>query len=276
MGNTVNNSGAKASAPTSIALGDELRGERATLGKTLLDIQRDLRIKAAYIAAIEDAKPDGLPQPELHRRLRALLRPLPRAGPGRGLPPLLPRERLRRQGRRRRCADRPGGAGRTAAQPAGGFRPDFADRAARPGRRAAGERPLRGDRLGAGAGGARASGSATAAGRCCRTSSGCSSRRSRTCRWRWPRSTPPPAPETPAFEEPALTELATPGGGDRAGRALPPAGARGADPRAARRPDRRHSIPTRAGCSPARARRFAAGPGAAAAPADARRRSRRC
>ena len=28
-------------------LGDELRGERATLGKTLLDVQRDLRIKAA-------------------------------------------------------------------------------------------------------------------------------------------------------------------------------------------------------------------------------------
>ncbi len=35
-------------------LGDELRGERATLGKTLLDVQRDLRIKAAYVAAIED------------------------------------------------------------------------------------------------------------------------------------------------------------------------------------------------------------------------------
>src|SRR5207342_3685069 len=45
------------------ALGDELRGERATLGKTLLDIQRDLRIKAAYIAAIEDAKPEVFPNP---------------------------------------------------------------------------------------------------------------------------------------------------------------------------------------------------------------------
>ena len=40
-----------------------LRGERATLGKTLLDIQRDLRIKAAYIAAIEDAKPEVFPNP---------------------------------------------------------------------------------------------------------------------------------------------------------------------------------------------------------------------
>ncbi len=35
-------------------LGDELRGERATLGKSLLDVQRELRIKAAYISAIEN------------------------------------------------------------------------------------------------------------------------------------------------------------------------------------------------------------------------------
>jgi hypothetical protein len=44
-------------------LGDELRGERATLGKSLLDVQRDLRIKAAYIAAIEDASPEVFPNP---------------------------------------------------------------------------------------------------------------------------------------------------------------------------------------------------------------------
>jgi len=37
-----------------LRLGDELRGERATLGKSLLDVQRDLRIKASYIAAIEN------------------------------------------------------------------------------------------------------------------------------------------------------------------------------------------------------------------------------
>ncbi len=49
--------------PYEYCLGDELRGERATLGKTLLDIQRDLRIKAAYIAAIEDAKPEVFPNP---------------------------------------------------------------------------------------------------------------------------------------------------------------------------------------------------------------------
>lgn len=42
-------------------LGDELRGERATLGKSLLDVQRRLRIKAAYIAAIEDCDPDVFP-----------------------------------------------------------------------------------------------------------------------------------------------------------------------------------------------------------------------
>ena len=44
----------------------------------------------------------GLPEPELHRRLRPVLRPLPRHGPRRGVPALLPRERLHRQGRRRR------------------------------------------------------------------------------------------------------------------------------------------------------------------------------
>ncbi|MDG2474440.1 MAG: DUF4115 domain-containing protein [Paracoccaceae bacterium] len=37
-----------------ILLGDELRGERATLGKSLLDVQRELKIKASYIAAIEN------------------------------------------------------------------------------------------------------------------------------------------------------------------------------------------------------------------------------
>jgi len=37
-----------------LRLGDELRGERATLGRSLLDVQRDLRIKAAYISAIEN------------------------------------------------------------------------------------------------------------------------------------------------------------------------------------------------------------------------------
>jgi len=37
-----------------LRLGDLMRGERATLGKSLLDVQRELRIKATYIAAIEN------------------------------------------------------------------------------------------------------------------------------------------------------------------------------------------------------------------------------
>jgi len=37
-----------------LRLGDVMRGERATLGKSLLDVQRELKIKATYIAAIEN------------------------------------------------------------------------------------------------------------------------------------------------------------------------------------------------------------------------------
>lgn len=40
-----------------LKLGDVMRGERATLGKSLLDVQRELKIKATYIAAIENADP---------------------------------------------------------------------------------------------------------------------------------------------------------------------------------------------------------------------------
>lgn len=38
-----------------LRLGDLMRGERATLGKSLLDVQRELKVKAAYVAAIENA-----------------------------------------------------------------------------------------------------------------------------------------------------------------------------------------------------------------------------
>lgn len=38
-----------------LRLGDIMRGERATMGKSLLDVQRELRIKASFIAAIENA-----------------------------------------------------------------------------------------------------------------------------------------------------------------------------------------------------------------------------
>lgn len=40
-----------------LRLGDVMRGERATLGKSLLDVQRELKIKATYIAAIENVDP---------------------------------------------------------------------------------------------------------------------------------------------------------------------------------------------------------------------------
>jgi cytoskeletal protein RodZ len=46
-----------------LRLGDMMRGERATLGKSLLDVQRELRIKASYIAAIENADPDAFDTP---------------------------------------------------------------------------------------------------------------------------------------------------------------------------------------------------------------------
>ncbi|MEI6799026.1 MAG: RodZ domain-containing protein [Pseudomonadota bacterium] len=38
-----------------LRLGDLMRGERATLGKSLLDVQRELKIRATYIAAIENS-----------------------------------------------------------------------------------------------------------------------------------------------------------------------------------------------------------------------------
>lgn len=44
-------------------LGDLMRGERATLGKSLLDVQRELKIKAAYIAAIENSDPSAFDTP---------------------------------------------------------------------------------------------------------------------------------------------------------------------------------------------------------------------
>lgn len=46
-----------------LRLGDVMRGERATMGKSLLDVQRELRIKASYIAAIESCDPDAFDTP---------------------------------------------------------------------------------------------------------------------------------------------------------------------------------------------------------------------
>ncbi len=46
-----------------VRLGDMMRGERATLGKSLLDVQRELRIRANYIAAIENCDPTAFDTP---------------------------------------------------------------------------------------------------------------------------------------------------------------------------------------------------------------------
>ena len=46
-----------------VRLGDLMRGERATLGKSLLDVQRELRIRANYIAAIENCDPGAFDTP---------------------------------------------------------------------------------------------------------------------------------------------------------------------------------------------------------------------
>ena len=46
-----------------LRLGDMMRGERATMGKSLLDVQRELRIRANYISAIEDSNPSAFETP---------------------------------------------------------------------------------------------------------------------------------------------------------------------------------------------------------------------
>ena len=46
-----------------LRLGDIMRGERATMGKSLLDVQRELKIKAPYISAIENADPSAFDTP---------------------------------------------------------------------------------------------------------------------------------------------------------------------------------------------------------------------
>jgi hypothetical protein len=46
-----------------LRLGDMMRGERATMGKSLLDVQRELRIRANYISAIEDCDPSAFETP---------------------------------------------------------------------------------------------------------------------------------------------------------------------------------------------------------------------
>ncbi|MDA8584674.1 DUF4115 domain-containing protein [Rhodobacteraceae bacterium] len=46
-----------------LSMGDVMRGERATKGKSLLDVQRELKIKATYISAIENTDPSAFDTP---------------------------------------------------------------------------------------------------------------------------------------------------------------------------------------------------------------------
>ena len=46
-----------------VTLGDLMRGERATMGKSLMDVQRELRIRASYISAIENSDPSAFETP---------------------------------------------------------------------------------------------------------------------------------------------------------------------------------------------------------------------
>ena len=46
-----------------LCLGDIMRGERATMGKSLLDVQRELKIKATYVSAIENTDPAAFDTP---------------------------------------------------------------------------------------------------------------------------------------------------------------------------------------------------------------------
>ena len=59
----VKDTGPKGFDDYDVSLGDLMRGERATMGKSLLDAQRELRIRASYIAAIENADPSAFETP---------------------------------------------------------------------------------------------------------------------------------------------------------------------------------------------------------------------
>ena len=56
-------SGSKGFDDFQVRLGDLMRGERATMGKSLMDVQRELKIRAEYIAAVEDCNPTAFDTP---------------------------------------------------------------------------------------------------------------------------------------------------------------------------------------------------------------------
>ena len=71
-----------------VRLGDLLRGERATLGKSLMDVQRELRINANYISAIENCDYGAFETPSFVS-VCTVLCTLFEVGPGTGLSPVL-------------------------------------------------------------------------------------------------------------------------------------------------------------------------------------------
>jgi len=56
-----NNEGLKGFDDFDLTLGDKLRGERATLGKSLKDISEDLKIREEFLHAVEEADMSGFP-----------------------------------------------------------------------------------------------------------------------------------------------------------------------------------------------------------------------
>ncbi|MEO1599364.1 MAG: RodZ domain-containing protein [Pseudomonadota bacterium] len=48
-----------------VTLGDRIRGERASMGKSLADVERELHIKMSLIQAIEECDLDGFPNPSV-------------------------------------------------------------------------------------------------------------------------------------------------------------------------------------------------------------------
>ena len=48
-----------------VTLGDEIRGERASMGKSIADVERDLRIRRDLLLAIENCDLSGVANPSL-------------------------------------------------------------------------------------------------------------------------------------------------------------------------------------------------------------------
>jgi hypothetical protein len=149
-----------------------MRGERATLGKSLLDVQRELKIKAAISPPSKTADPSAFETPGFRRRLRAQLCALSGARPGMGVPKFCEESGftvahghvgggVRHESEEQPMDRSPWAMGATrSCSPSTPFVPT--------GRKPLVARSNPGHRLDAGAGGADRRPSAMAAGRCCK------------------------------------------------------------------------------------------------------------